>query len=69
MDEELASTSMILSLIASEYNPVLCMICQKNKGVTASSTLNGGRKVIDAANIWKGNILNRLTVSECSSFV
>ena len=53
----------ILSPIANEY-----MVCQKNKGVTASSTLNGGRKVTDAANIWK-DILNRLTVSEYSSFV
>ena len=38
-------------------------------GVKVRSTLNGRRKVIDAANIDKDNVLNRLSISECSSFV
>ena len=39
------------------------------KGVKVSSTSNGRSKVMDAANISKDNILNRLRISECPSFV
>ena len=70
MDEELASISLVSCSIGDDYNPALCIICQKNKqGVKVSSTLNGRSKVMDAANIRKGNILNRSSISECLSFV
>ena len=67
MDEELASVPLVLSSIGYEYNPALCIICQKNKkGVKVSSTLNGRSKVTNTANIRKDNVLNRLSISECS---
>ena len=70
MDEELASVPLVLPSIGYEYNPALCIICQKNKkGVKVSSTPNGRSKVIDAANICKGNVLNRFSISECLFFV
>ena len=70
MDEELASIPLVSSSIGDEYNPALCIIFQKNKkGVKVTSTPNGRSKAIDAANIRKGNALNRLSISEYSSFV
>ena len=70
MDEELASIPLVSSSIGDDYNPALCIICQKNKkGVEVSSTLYGRSKVIDAANISKDNVLNKLSISECLSFV
>ena len=47
MDEELASIPLVSSSIGDEYNPTLCIICQKSKkGVKVSSTPNGCSKVI-----------------------
>ena len=70
MDEKLASMPLVSSSTGDNYNPALRIICQKNKkGVKVSSTPNGRSKVIDAANIRKYNVLNRLSISECSSFV
>ena len=70
MNEELVSIPLVSSSIGDEYNPALCIIFQKNKkGVKVSSTPNVRSKAIDAANIRKDNVLNRLSISECSSFV
>ena len=70
MDEKLASMPLVLSSNGDNYNPALRIICQKNKkGVKVSSTPNGRSKVNDAANIRKYHVLNRLSISECSSFV
>ena len=57
------------SSIGDEYNPALCIICQKNKkGVKVTSMPNGRSKVADAENIRKDNVLNKLRIPECSSF-
>ena len=70
MDEELASILLVLSSTGDDYNPALCIICQKNKkGVKVSSTPIGRSKVIDSANIRKDKVLNRFSISESSSFV
>ena len=70
MDEELTSTPLVSSSVGDDYNPALCIICQKKKkGVKVNSTLNVHSKVIDAANTHKNNVLSRLSLSECSSFV
>ena len=42
-------------------------LSEKQKEVKVSSTPNGRSKVKDAANIHK-DVLNRLSISECSSF-
>ena len=63
IDEELASTILVLPSTGDEYNPALCIICQKNKkGVKVRSTLNGRRKVIDAANIC--NVLSPMSATK-----
>ena len=70
MDEELAYILLVSSSTGDDYNPALCIICQKNKkGVKVSSTPFGRSKVIDSANIRKDKVLNRLSISESSSFV
>lgn len=61
MGERLASIPLVSSSIGDDYNPTLCTICQKNKkGGKVGSKPNGRSEVIDAANIRKGNALNRL---------
>ena len=70
MDEELASVALVSFSVGDDYNPALRIVCQKNKKrVKVSSTSNGRSKVVDAANIPKVNILNRLSISDCSSFL
>ena len=70
MDEELASIALVSFSVGDDYNPALRIICQKNKKrVKVSSAPNGHSKVMDAVNIPKVNVLNKLSISEYSSFV
>lgn len=70
IDDKPTFISLIISSVGDGYNATLGNICQKKrKGLKVSSTRNGRSKLVDEVSLYKGNVLNKLNISECLPFI